>query len=456
MMIFKKEIPRRTFLRGMGATVALPLLDAMVPAFAGPLETAAKPAARLSFVYVPNGIVMDKWTPAAEGAQYEMTPILEPLAAFRDRFLVLSGLAHNSARMLPGETGGDHPRAGAAFLTGLHASLTGVVPKKPMEDPVAGVSVDQIAAKELGKHTQLASLELATDSTDLVGICDGGYSLAYINSISLRSATTPIPMENHPRAVFERLFGDSDTTDPAARLARIRKDRSILDSVTDEVAHLVTGLGPNDRAKLTEYLDAVRDVERRIHKAEEQSSTELPVVERPAGIPATFEEHVKLMFDLQVLACQCDLTRVVSFMMTREQSNRPYPEIGVSEAHHPLSHHKKDPAKIADLVKIDTYHAKLFAYFLEKLQSTPDGDGSLLDHMLIVYGSGFGDGNAHRNYNAPMLLAGGGAGLLKQGRHIRYPENTPAANLYLTMLDKIGIPVEGFGDSTGKLELLSV
>ena len=451
MIIMKKAIPRRTFLRGMGATLALPLLDGMVPAFAGALDSAAKPALRLSTVYTPNGKIMELWTPAAEGAAYELTPILEPLAEFKDRFLVLSGLSHASGDSLPGEGGaGPHERAGATFLTGVHPKRTDGA------DIHVGISMDQIAAKELGKHTQLASLELGMDSFGIGGACENGWSCAYINTISWRTPTTPLPMEYNPRAVFERLFGDRDTTDPTELRARLRENRSLLDSVTDAVSGLLTGLGPGDRAKLTEYLEAIRDVERRIQMAEEQSSRELPTLERPAGIPANYDEHAKLMFDLQVLAYQTDLTRVITYMMGREKSDRPYREIGVADPHHPLTHHQHDPVKIGKVAQINTYHSKMFAYFLEKLRSTPDGDGSLLDHIMIIYGSSLSDGNEHSHHELPVLLAGGATGAIKGGRHIKYRKDTPMPNLYLTLLDKLGIPVENLGDSTGKLELLTV
>ena len=447
MMIFKKAIPRRTFLRGAGATLALPLLDGMVPAFATKLDTAAQSPVRLSIVYSPNGMNMAKWTPAAEGAAFELSPTLEPLAPFRDRLLVLTGLNNNAGDALPGEgENAPHERAGAVFLTGVHPKREGHV----------GISVDQIVAKELGKHTQVASLELGLHSNDVVGQCEKGWSCAYLNTISWRTPTTPLPVEYQPRAVFERLFGDSNSNDPAVRRARIRKDRSLLDSVTQAAARLLTGLGPGDRAKLTDYLDAVRDVERRIQMAEEQSSRELPVLDRPSGVPATFAEHAKLMFDLQVLAYQTDMTRVITFMMGREQSNRTFREIGVPDVHHAVSHHRSDPVNLEKVFRIDVYHSKIFSYFLEKLRSTPDGDGSLLDHLLIVYGSSMSDGNDHLLQNLPILLVGGERGQLRGGRHLRYPEATPISNLYLTLLDKLGLAVENFGDSTGKLELLSV
>ena len=446
MMIFKKAIPRRAFLRGAGAAVALPLLDAMVPACEA---QAAKPATRLSFVYVPNGIVMEKWTPATQAAGFAMTPILEPLASFRDHLLVVSGLDNKAAV----------PPQGAPRRAGPHASasgsfLTGVYPKPPGQ---AGISVDQIAAEELGKHTQLASLELSLDSGETGAGADAADTDAYLNTISWRSATTPLPVENNPRKVFERLFGEGDNTDPAERLRRIQKERSILDSVTREVARLLRGVGPGDHAKLNEYLDGIRDVERRIQRAEEQSSSsrELPVMERPAGIPATYEKHSQLMFDLQLLAFQTDLTRVSTFVMGREKSERAYREIGLDEGHHALSHHDGDPGMIAKVVQINVYHARMFAYFLEKMRSTPDGNGSLLDHSIIVYGSSLSDGSTHNPSNVPVVLVGGGAGRMKGGRHLRFPTGPPLTNLFLAVLDKIGVRVEKFGDSTGKLELLS-
>jgi hypothetical protein len=444
MMIFKKAIPRRAFLQGVGATLALPLLDGMVPAMAAVGDT--KAPTRLSFVYIPNGIIMENWTPKTEGAGYEMTPTLEPLAAFREQMLVLSGLDCKHANPLPGEGGGDHERGSGAFLTGAHPKKTGGA------DIQAAKSIDQIAADELGKQTELASLELTLDFAEFVGGCDPGYSCAYTNTISWRSPTTPIPMENNPRSVFERLFG-GDTTDPAERLARIKKDRSILDAVTQDVARLVTGLGPADRRKLTEYLDAIRDVERRIQKAEEQSNHELPTIARPVGIPATFEDHIKLMFDLQVLAYQADKTRVITFLLAHEQSTRPYPEIGIPDPHHPLTHHSGDKEKIAKVIQINMYHARMFSYFLERLRATPDGQGSLLDHSMIVYGGSISDANVHKHEDLPILLVGGGDGTIKGGQHVRYEAGTPVTNLFLTLLDKLGTPIPSFGDSTGRVEL---
>ncbi len=449
MIVLKKALPRRTVLRGLGAAVALPLLDGMVPAFAALRNTAAAPTPRLSILYTGNGAVMPDWTPAGEGPDFELSPILAPLRPYRDRVLVVSGLDNEPGARRPGEPAGGHGRISGSFLTGVHV--------KPTEGAnfEAGVSIDQIAAQHLGRHTQLASLELSLESTEFAGACDAGFSCAYITTVSWRSPTTPLPMENNPRAVFERLFGDSQSTDPAARRARIETDRSILDSVADKAAHLRQRLGARDGAKLAEYLDAVRDVERRVQMAEAQSGRALPVVDQPPGVPADFEEYVKLMYDLQVVAFQADLTRVITCMLAPELSSRAYPEIGVAEPHHAISHHQNKPENLAQLTRINTYHTQLFSYFLEKLQSTPDGDGSLLDHLTIVYGRGMADSNAHTPMGLPLLLAGGGAGQLAGGRHVRYPDGTPLTNLYVSLLGKVGVPVETIGDSTGKLKHLS-
>lgn len=447
MIITKKYLPRRTVLRGLGATIALPLLDGMVPAFAAPRNSAARPVRRLSVVYVPMGMNMSKWTPAAEGS-LELSPILQPLAAFQDRLTVVGGLASEEAT---GNDNGPHPRAQTAWLTGARAKRTEGV------DLHAGISMDQIAAREFGKETQLASLELALEAVDTLngGCASYGYSCVYSNTIAWRSATTPLPMEVNPRAVFERLFGAADTTDQKTRLARIQKDRSLLDAVTEKIASLEKRLGPRDRTKLAEYLDSVRDVERRIHKAEEQVGQEVPTVERPAGIPATFEEHGKLMYDLLTLAYQGDLTRVSTFLYGREASVRTFPEIGIPDPWHPLSHHQDIPEKLEKQAKLNIFHMGLFAYFLEKLRSTADGDGSLLDHTLLLYGTGMSNSNLHVYEDLPTLVVGGQAVPTKGGRHLRYPKGTPLANLHLTLLDKIGVPVQHFGDSTGELNLLS-
>ncbi|MDE2929050.1 MAG: DUF1552 domain-containing protein [Acidobacteriota bacterium] len=448
-IIRKVSLPRRTFLRGLGAAIGLPLLDSMAPALSPGRAGANPPADRLGVVYVPHGAVMENWTPAAGGAEFELTPILQPLTPFRDRLLVLTGLSNEPAVSLPGEPAGGHGRIGGAFLTGVHV--------KPTEGAgvEAGVSFDQIAAAQYGKHTQLASLELALEATGLSGACDVGYSCAYINTLSWRNSTTPLPTENNPRAVFERLFGDQESTDPAERLRRIRSKRSILDSVTRKAARLQARIGAGDRNKIVEYLDAVRDVERRIQIAETQAGRQAAVLERPAGIPGSFEEHAKLMIDLQVLAYQSDLTRVITFMMGRELSQRTYPEIGVPDPHHPLSHHQYDPEKLEKLTRVSILHMRMFAYFLQKLRSTPEGNGSLLDQVTLLYGSGMSDSDLHTPRNLPILVAGGGAGRLKGGRHVRFQKGTPLTNLYMTVLSQLGVPAERIGDSTGQVEFLS-
>jgi len=448
-IITNRHLPRRTFLRGAGATIALPFLDGMVPAFGALARAAVEPVRRFGAIYVPNGMSMPYWTPATEGADFECSHILQPLAPMRDRLVVLSGLANREADQYPGEGTGDHSRSSSAFLTGAHAKRT------EGADIQNGISVDQIAAREFGRETQLASLELGLEANDMAGGCEQGYSCAYGGTIAWRSDTTPLPMENDPRAVFERLFGGSDGTDSDARVARLRRERSILDTAIDELARLRRRLGPGDRARLTEYVDAVRNIERRIQIAEAQQDRDLPEMARPAGVPATFEEHARLMYDLWLLAYQSDLTRVCTFMYAREKSGRAYPEIGVPEAHHPVSHHGNRPDRYETLAKINLFHMELFASFVEKLRATPDGDGSLLDHVAIVYGSGMSNSNVHAHFDLPVLLVGGGAGAIESGQHIRYPENTPMANLHLTLLAKLGIPVERLGDSTGRLDLLS-
>ena len=452
MIVTKKAIPRRTILRGIGTALALPLLDSMVPALSALRNTAANPVRRFGVVYTPNGMVMPSWTPAAEGAAFEFTPTLKPLEPFRDRITVLTGLSSKPPANSPaGAAAGVHARASTRFMT--H-----VIPKRAQGSEIsAGISTDQIAAAEFGKHTQLASLELAIEGRDFAGSCDAGYSCAYTNTISWRSESTPLPMENDPRAVFERLFGDG-SLDPAARQARIQTDRSILDSVTGRITDLSRRIGARDRTKLAEYFEALRDLERRIQKAEEQNSRDVAVtLDQPAGIPASYEDHARLMFDLQVLAYQTDMTRVITFMIARELSGRSYPQIGVAESHHPISHHLNDPAKLASLAKINVHHASLFSYYVEKLRNTPDGDGSLLDHVMIIYGAGMADSNLHAPSGLPILLVGGGADTLSGGRHIKYPMDTPLANLHMALLDGLGIQdVEAVGDSSGRLEHLSV
>ena len=440
MIVVKKAIPRRTMLRGLGATLALPLLDSMIPALTAQAQTAARPVHRFGVVYVPNGMIMQNYLPATEGA-FELTPTLQALAPFRGQTLVLSGL---DCVPSPGRPGGAHAKASTRYLTDISPPTS-----ETWLD--AGISVDQLLANELGRHTQLASLELAIESSDTAGACDVGFACAYTNTISWRSANTPLPMQHNPRAVFERLFGDAGSTDARARLARIRQQRSVLDSVREEIAGLSGALGPTDRGKLTEYLDAVRDVERRIGRAETQSERELPVIDRPAGAPASYEDHVKLMFDLEVLAYQSDLTRIITIMLGREFSGMTYPQIGVPDAHHPVTHHALEPEKIAKVAKINAYHVQLYAYLLDRLRATPDGDGTLLDHITLMYGTGLADCNAHATSNVPVVLSGGGAGWLKGGRHIHYPD-LPLANLHLTLLDRFGVRQDRLGDSTGRVD----
>ena len=450
MIITKHSLPRRTFLRGVGASLALPLLDSMVPAFAAVRNTAAKPVPRLFTGYVPNGVIMDQWTPPTEGFLTDLPATLQPLTPFKDKLLVVSGLADAPAFPLPGEGTGDHVRAAATFLTGVH-------PKKTDGPDIrGGTSMDQIAARALGNETVLASLELAIDPNELIGACEAGWSCAYANTLSWRNPTNPLPMENQPRAVFERLFGDTDNTTPEARLARIREDRSILDSLVHEVADFQRVLGPNDRTKVTQYLDAIRDIERRIQLAEAQSHRDLPELARPSGgIPDTFEEHARVMLDLQVLAFQADLTRVITFMMSREVSPRTYPELGIPDPHHGLSHHQNRPEQMAKLAKLNQHHISQIAYFMEKLAATPDGDGTLLDQVLIQYGCGISDGNQHLHVNLPVLVAGGAAGRVEGGRHLRVAEETPLTNLQLAVLEKLGVPTEKLGDSTGVVKHLA-
>jgi hypothetical protein len=411
-------------------------------------KTAAKPALRFGAVYVPNGIVMQDWTPAAEGAAFELPPILQPLAPFRDQLLVLTGL--NSAPPPGAGSGGVHSRASTRFLTDIQPAD----PEKWNER--FAVSMDQLIARELGKQTELASIEIGMEGADFAGSCDsGGFSCAFTYTISWRDARTPLPMEHNPRAVFERLFGDNESTDPKARIARIREQRSILDSVIQDITRLRHTLDSSDGAKIEGYVDAIRDVERRIQMAEAHSDREVPLVPRPVGVPASFSDHAGLMYDLMLLGFQADRTRVATFMCGHELSGRTYPEIEVPDAHHPLSHHQGVPEALAKLTKINTYHTRLFGSFVEKLRSTPDGDGSLLDHIVIVYGSGMSDSNAHSPFNLPILVLGGGGGQIRGGRHLRYPKGTPLANLHVSLLEKLGVRMDRMGDSTGPLPYLS-
>jgi len=427
----------------MGAAVGLPLLDSMTPAF-GAIPT---PVHRAVYLYTPNGVIMKDWTPAAEGAAFEFTPTLKPLEPFRDRVTVLTGLAHHNGEPL-GDGAGDHARAGATWLTGVHPRKT------EGADIQAGISADQILAMEIGRQTLLPSLELGLEDVRMVGGCDSGYSCAYSNTISWSSPTRPMPYENNPRAVFERLFGDGDTTDPAARAVEARENRSLLDFVLTDANRISSTLGTADRRKMGDYLDSVREIERRIHQAEAKNATAvaLPAMDRPNGIPPTFEEHIQLMFDLIAIAFQADLTRVVTLMYSREAGNRTYRSIGVPDAHHGLSHHQNDPAKMARLQLIDHHHVDMASYFLGKLQAARDGDRTLLDHSSIVYGASLSDANRHLHDNLPILLIGGGT-KARGGQHIRYAKGTPMTNLHMTMLDSFGVHPEKLGDSTGRLEL---
>jgi len=450
MIILNKPMHRRTFLRGTGAALALPFLDAMVPVFGATASGITTRPTRLSFIEVPNGIMMDKWTPTTEGADYEMPPILAELSDFRERMLVLSGMSQNEADRLDGEVGGDHPRACTAFLTGAHAKMTSGA------DLRAGISADQVGARELGKYTQLASLEIGLESPEVVGACESNYSCAYYNTISWRNETTPLPMENRPRVIFERLFGDSGATDPKVRMARLEENRSILDAVMGDISRLRKQLPVTDHNKIDQYIEAVRDVERRIQMAETQTDRELPEMAGPMGTPRKFTEYYNLMADLQILAWQSDMTRICTFHIGHEMSNRAYPEVGFGDAHHSVTHHQGDKEKIYKTTQINHFHTRLFAQYLHKLQSTPDGESSLLDHTMLMYGSALSDGNLHIHKNLPILLIAGGVQGIKGGMHVRYPIDTPLNNLYLTMLEKAGVQADRLGDSTGKLRLPTV
>jgi len=437
MVITKFALPRRTFIRGIGATLALPLLDAMVPA----MSAQSRPAPRFAAIYCGNGANMNDWTPAIEGVGFAFSPILKPLEAFRDRTLVFTGL-DNFPATDQGDSGGQHPRAAPAFMSCVHPKQT------EGADVQAGTTIDQMIAQQICRDLKLSSLELAVDRNDVVGACDHGYACAYMNSISWKTPTTPLPAETNPRFVFERMFGSGNN--PEERRARSEEDRSILDGVTQEISKLRRKLGANDRVKLGEYFDAVRDVEQRIVKSESYNR-DVAIPDRPMGEPETFREYAELMFDLQALAFQADITRVSSFMMARENVNRSYNEIGLPEAHHSMSHHENNPKKMQAFSKLNTYHVDTLAYFIRKLQAIHDGDGSLLDHSVVLYGSGMSDGNVHNNYNVPVMTVGGRDLKIKGNRHLRYPKGTPLANLSLTLMAKFGVSAESFGDSTGKL-----
>jgi len=446
MVLTRKSIHRRAFLRGTGAALALPVLDAMTPA----LSAETQRPIRLGFIQVPNGIfdLHGEWTPKTVGADFEMTRTLEPLSSFRNNMVVLSGLDQQQAAGLNFEVGGDHPRACTAWLTGTHAKMTSGA------DLRAGMSADQIAAKEFGKYTQVASLEIGLESPEVVGACESAYGCAYYNTISWRNDTSPLPMENRPRALFERLFGEAGTTDPEVRMALRHEDRSILDAVNADVKRMRARLGGPDRCKIDQYLEAVRDVERRMQLAEKQGDRDIPQIEGPAGAPEVFSDYYKLMADLMVLAWQTDMTRVITFMVGHEMSGRAYPEVGFGDAHHPCTHHQGDPEKQEKTTQINVFHTKMLSYYFDKLRSTSDGDGSLLDHSMILYGAALSDANLHLYTNLPLLLMAGGSSGIKGNRHLKYSNRTPMTNLLLTMLDKARVPhVENLGDSTKRLDM---
>ena len=440
MIITKKFLPRRTFLRGLGATMALPLLEAMVPAATPLAKTAANSVRRLGFVFIPMGCDITRWTlPGDDLAQ--LSPILSSLAPVREHVTAITNL--ELANAYPGS----HATSNSAFLSAAKARLT------ESTDYYLGTTVDQIAAQQIGQTTQLPSLELSMDLLQVVGQCDNGYACVYQNNLSWSSPTTPLPAEAHPRIVFESLFGEGGTV--AERKEALRKKASLLDWFNEDIARLNRKLGPGDRARVSQYLDTVREVERRIQKAEADAAEHpLRDLDRPVGVPAAYADHARLMFDLQVLAMQGDVTRVITFQLARETSNRTYPEIGVPDPHHPLSHHGNDPAKIARMAKINQFHVSLFSEFVAKMKATPDGNGSLLDHTLILYGSGIGNPNVHDHSNLPILVAGGAATGMKGNRHIKYTKPTPLANLHLTLLDKAGVKLEKFADSQGKVDEL--
>ncbi len=438
--ITKKKLHRRTVLKGLGASLALPMLDSMIPA----LSAATAPTPRLGWVYVSHGVIFPQWKPTKIGSGFELTPNLQPLEKVNGLFNVLTGLSHLEADT-KGDGSGDHTRASAAWLTGVHAYDR----TRPGVEVKLATTADQLAAQVIGKNSQIPSIEMTVDTAS-AGSCDSG-DCFYVNTVSWRNPTTPNTAENQPRVIFERLFGDGGTS--AQRLARTRKESSILDSVMQEASGLANTLGNSDRSKLSEYLDSVRDMEQRIQSTESQSAQNLDLPERPVGIPASFEEHTKLMFDLQLMAFRADLTRVFSLIIARELSSRTYPEIGIPGQHHLISHHRNDPDLMSQKARIDTYHVQMLAYLLEKMQATPDGDGTLLDHSLIMYGSGMGNGNLHRHSDLPVLLAGKLGGKFKTGYHLDYKMDTHMANLLVAILDKAGVPIEKMGDSTGPLKL---
>ena len=433
MAFLNKLLPRRTVLRGLGTTLSLPFLEAMLP----PLRAATTPVRRFQAFYTPNGMAMEYWTPKGAGEALELAPIMQPLAPFKDQMLVFSGIRASWNYI--------HAGASGSFLTGTPRGGHNEI------EIIADVSIDQMLGRHFARDTQLATLEICMDLPANAGACTGNLSCAYLDTLCWRTPTEPLPMDWNPRTVFEKLFGDGGSTNRAARELRLEQHKSILDSVTEKLADLKKELGPGDQTKVNEYTDAVRDVERRIQMAERQANIELPTMDQPLGAPPVFEDHLALMFDLQLLALQSDLTRVVSFMISKEQSPRPYPQIGVPEAHHPLSHHNNQPELIERMSKINTYHAQLFSKYLAKLRATPDGDGNLLDHMIILYGAGLSNSNAHSGENLPLMLVGGGAGKLKGGRHLKFKDRPSQANLLMTIMDKMDYPVEKVGGSTGEL-----
>jgi hypothetical protein len=443
MIITKLALPRRTFLRGMGAAVALPLLDAMVPALSAQSRTAAAPVRRLGFVYIPNGAIMEQWTPAAEGKAFELSPILKPLEAHRERITVVSNLDSRPAEAAEGEGSGDHARASAVWLSGVHPKRT------EGADLRGGKTIDQMAADVLGRDTQLRSLEIAAEDFTAVGGCDIGYSCSYVNTLSWRTPTTPLPMQTDPRVVFERLFGEGLGAEQRRR--QLTQDQSILDAIVGQVGQLQKRLGAADTARVTEYLDSVREVEQRVQRMEAQVDAHIAVPSMPVGVPELYDDHVKLMYDLLALAFQADVTRVSTFMLAREASTRTYNHIGVPDPHHAISHHGNAPDKIEKHTKINTYHVSLFNHFLDRLRSTPDGDGTLLDHSLIMYGGCISNGNLHTHGPLPTLLAGGACGQLTGGRHIRTAADTPMSNMLVSILEKVGVEADRIGDSTGRL-----
>ena len=442
MIITKKALPRRTFLKGIQATLALPLLDAMIPAATALAQTPAKAVRRLGYVFVPMGCDHGRWTPEGQGALGQLTPCLSPLEPLKDQLTVVTNME------LQNSYPGTHDTSNSGFLSAAFAKHT------ESSDYRLGTTADQLAAQQIGGDAPLRSLELSMDLNPLAGVCNNGYACVYQNSLSWSSPTTPLPSEAHPRLVFERLFGEGGT--PAQRRMALRDRASLLDSFSDDIARLKGTVGVGDRARVDQYLDSIREVERQIQQAEVGASKNpMPDLDRPVGVPEMFADHAKLLFDLQLLAFQGDITRVVTFQLTRELSNRTYPEIGVPDPHHPTSHHGNDPEKVLKIAKINTFHMQQFAHFLKTLQSTPDGDGTLLDHSTLIYGSGISDGNIHFHMDLPIVVVGSGGGRLKGGRHLRYDNDTPLANLFVSLLDKLDVPVEQFGDSTGQLPYLS-